>query len=161
MQKLDYERKRPGNARGFARSSDTKWPFILLGSGAGILLCAAVVDAGIGVKALELFTVLLGLTGVKAVGDIFAGFLAAMVLRTELGTFGIAALKLAAISVLCTALAAPFQFSGLSIFVTAPVRWGLLMVFFDIEMFSAVIFTIASGIVLVVVNWFLMAGAGH
>jgi hypothetical protein len=161
MRKLDYERKPVGSLQSQNQLGDLKWPIWCLYIGGGILFLASLVWGGIGMGCVYVFSILLGATLVKAIGDIVAGFIAAFFVKTELGTIGRACVKLAAVSVLCTALSAPFRFAGISMLVTAPVRWVLLMFFLEIEMVDSIIFCIASGIVLFVVQMFLTISIPH
>jgi len=147
MHKLDYF-SNDGRRNWAGPDPATKWSLILIGIGVGILLLTiAALSCVLDLRPPQpawAFAGMLVVTGAAVIVEIVAGHVVAKVNKSDLGTFGSACLKLAAVSVLCTSVSIPFLFfciGYLGIVVIAPLRYRLLKRLFDFETMEAISFT--------------------
>jgi hypothetical protein len=148
MHKLDYF-SNDGRRNWAGPDPATRWSLILIGIGVGIdLIMVMAISNVLGPNDLPhpawVFAGLLLLTAIAAVVEIVAGQVVATVNKSDLGTFGSASLKLAAVSVLCTSVSIPLFSLCVGYFgivAISPLRYLLLKWLFDFETMEAITFT--------------------
>ncbi|QDT31147.1 hypothetical protein [Thalassoglobus polymorphus] len=117
-----------------------------------VILCWAGVSSS-GVEDGLIIILVYGLyTLLSVVAGVAAAFITAAIMKVSFGVIGSAVLRLAATIVFSTAIAETIPFGGLLSLIT---YFGLLMWFFELELFEVIIFAVILSIMRLVVSFAL------